>query len=282
LAKMEPNPRPRKEMPDGIWLKCSDCGEIVYRKEVARNFWTCPKCSNHFRISADEYIELLVDPGSFEEHFQEVGPLDPLGFKDTKKYADRLKAALAKGPQREAVRTGRATVEGNELCLAVMDFSFMGGSMGSVVGEKLSRLTETAIGSELPLLIVSCSGGARMQEGILSLMQMAKTSAQLARLAEHGLPFISLLTHPTTGGVSASFATLGDVILAEPKALIGFAGPRVIEQTIQQELPEGFQRSEFLLSHGMIDRICPRSELRPTLARFLRFFADARVSRAMS
>jgi len=269
-------------MPDGIWLKCAACGEIVYRKEVARNHWSCPKCTNHFRISADDYIELVVDPGSFEEYFQEIAPLDPLGFKDTKKYSDRLKAALIKNPGREAVRTGRATIDGNELCLAVMDFAFMGGSMGSVVGEKLSRLIEVAIGSDLPLLIVSCSGGARMQEGILSLMQMAKTSAQLARLAEKGIPFISLLTHPTTGGVSASFASLGDVILAEPKALIGFAGPRVIEQTIQQELPEGFQRSEFLLDHGMIDRICPRSELRPTLARFLRFFADARVSRAMS
>ena len=273
---------PKREMPDGVWLKCTDCGEILYRKEVSRNHWICPRCSHHFRISADEYIELLVDPGSFREYFQGISPVDPLGFKDTKKYADRLKAALALHPGREAVRTGKATIEGNELCLGVMDFSFLGGSMGSVVGEKLSRLAETSLQGEIPLLIVSCSGGARMQEGILSLMQMAKTSAQLARLGERGIPFISLLTHPTTGGVSASFATLGDVILAEPKALIGFAGPRVIEQTISQELPAGFQRSEFLLAHGMIDRIVDRHELRSTLATMLRFFSDSRLSRQIT
>ena len=272
----------KRETPDGVWLKCPDCGEILYRKEVSRNHWICPRCSHHFRISADEYIELLVDPGSFRELFHGVAPVDVLGFKDTKKYADRLKAALTAHPGREAVRTGKATIEGNELCLGVMDFSFLGGSMGSVVGEKLSRLAETSLQAEIPLLIVSCSGGARMQEGILSLMQMAKTSAQLARLSERGIPFISLLTHPTTGGVSASFVTLGDVILAEPKALIGFAGPRVIEQTINQELPPGFQRSEFLMTHGMVDRIVNRHELRPTLATLLRFFSDARLSRQLT
>lgn len=273
---------PKREMPDGVWLKCPDCGEILYRKEVSRNHWICPRCSHHFRISADEYIELLVDPGSFRESFQGISPVDPLGFRDTKKYAERLKTALSQHPGREAVRTGQATIEENEICLAVMDFSFLGGSMGSVVGEKISRLAETAIHGEIPLLIVSCSGGARMQEGILSLMQMAKTSAQLARLGERGIPFISLLTHPTTGGVSASFASLGDVILAEPKALIGFAGPRVIEQTINQELPAGFQRSEFLLAHGMIDRIVSRHELRKTLASLLRFFRDARLTRQLT
>ncbi len=281
----KPTPAPnvkKKEMPDGIWLKCPDCGEILYRKEVNRNFWICPKCTHHFRISADEYIELLVDPGSFKEHFRTVAPVDALGFKDTKKYADRIKAATANAPGREAVRTGKAMIDGNELCLAVMDFSFLGGSMGSVVGEKLARLAETSLQGEIPLLIVSCSGGARMQEGILSLMQMAKTSAQLARLAERRIPFISLLTHPTTGGVSASFATLGDVILAEPRALIGFAGPRVIEQTINQELPEGFQKSEFLLAHGMVDRIVPRNEIRSTLATLLKLFADARLNRQFS
>ncbi|MCA9728032.1 MAG: acetyl-CoA carboxylase carboxyltransferase subunit beta [Candidatus Eisenbacteria bacterium] len=271
----------RREMPDGIWLKCPDCGEILYRKEVVRNRWVCPKCSHHFRISADDYIELLVDPGSFEEYFQDIAPVDALGFRDTAKYSDRLRNAQNGNRGREAVRTGRALIEQNEVCLAVMDFSFLGGSMGSVVGEKLARLTQTALEGELPLLIVSCSGGARMQEGILSLMQMAKTAAQLARLAERGLPFISILTHPTTGGVSASFATLGDVILAEPKALVGFAGPRVIEQTIQQELPPGFQRSEFLLEHGMIDRIVARNELRSTLSQLIRFFNDARQTRQL-
>ena len=275
-------PAPRREMPDGIWLKCPDCGDILYRKEVVRGRWVCPKCAHHFRISAEDYIELLVDPGSFDEYFQNILPVDPLGFRDTSKYTDRLRVAQNGQPGREAVRTGRATIERNEVCLAVMDFSFLGGSMGSVVGEKLARLTQIAIDGDLPLLIVSCSGGARMQEGILSLMQMAKTSAQLARLAEKGLPFISILTHPTTGGVSASFASLGDIILAEPKALIGFAGPRVIEQTIQQELPAGFQRSEFLLEHGMIDRIVPRNELRATLTSLIRFFNDARMARQLS
>jgi acetyl-CoA carboxylase carboxyl transferase subunit beta len=272
----------RREMPDGIWLKCPDCGEILYRKEVVRSRWVCPKCAHHFRISADDYIELLVDPGSFDERFQNIGPVDPLSFRDTSKYVDRLRIAQNGQPGREAVRTGRATIEQNAVCLAVMDFSFLGGSMGSVVGEKLARLTQTSIEEDLPLLIVSCSGGARMQEGILSLMQMAKVSAQLGRLAEKRLPFISILTHPTTGGVSASFASLGDVILAEPKALIGFAGPRVIEQTIQQELPPGFQRSEFLLEHGMIDRIVPRNELRATLTALIRFFNDARLARPLS
>lgn len=274
--------RPKREMPDGVWLKCPDCGAILYRKEIVRNQWVCPKCAHHFRISAEEYIQLLVDPGSFEEYFRSVEPVDALGFKDTKKYSERLKAALANDRGREAVRTGRATIEGHEVCLGVMDFAFMGGSMGSVVGEKLSRLAQTALQGELPLIIVSCSGGARMQEGILSLMQMAKTAAQLARIAENGLPYISILTHPTTGGVSASFAMLGDVILAEPKALIGFAGPRVIEQTIQQELPPGFQTSEFLLAHGQVDRICSRKDLRSTLAQLVAFFNDARLSRQMS
>jgi acetyl-CoA carboxylase carboxyl transferase subunit beta len=280
LTPSEPGRRgPKRDIPDGIWLKCPDCGEIVYRKEVARNRWVCVKCSHHFRISAEEYIALLVDPGSFEEHFLGIRPVDALGFRDSKKYSDRLKDAMGSGSGREAMRTGTAAIDGQEVCLAVMDFSFLGGSMGSVVGEKLSRLTDLAMQRELPLIVVSCSGGARMQEGILSLMQMAKTSAQLGRLAGMGLPFLSILTHPTTGGVSASFASLGDVILAEPKALIGFAGPRVIEQTIQQELPPGFQRSEFLLAHGMVDRICPRPELRATLSRLIRFFHDARLAR---
>jgi acetyl-CoA carboxylase carboxyl transferase subunit beta len=268
----------RRDIPDGIWVKCPDCGEILYRKEVERNQWTCVRCSHHFRISALDYVQLLVDAGTFEEYFGEISSVDPLKFKDSARYIDRIKAAQEKGGK-EAVLTGRARIEGFEVCLAVMDFSFLGGSMASAVGEKLSRLTEMAIQSELPLLIVSSSGGARMQEGILSLMQMAKTSVQLARLAERGLPYISIMTHPTTGGVTASFASLGDVILAEPKALIGFAGPRVIEQTIKQELPAGFQRAEFLLDHGMVDKIVSRRELRPTLAALIRFFNEARASR---
>jgi acetyl-CoA carboxylase carboxyl transferase subunit beta len=273
-----PQPQTKREVPDGIWIKCPDCGEILYRKEVERNQWVCLRCSHHFRISATEYIRLLVDPNTFEEFFSDITSLDPLGFKDSMRYTDRIKAAMATG-RKEAVVTGRARIEGNDVCLAVMDFSFLGGSMASAVGEKLARLTEMAIQGEMPLIIVSSSGGARMQEGVLSLMQMAKTSAQLARLAEKGLPYISIMTHPTTGGVTASFASLGDVILAEPKALIGFAGPRVIEQTIKQELPAGFQRAEFLLDHGMVDALVSRRELRSTMSILIRFFNDARARR---
>ncbi|MBK8230005.1 MAG: acetyl-CoA carboxylase carboxyltransferase subunit beta [Candidatus Eisenbacteria bacterium] len=267
-----------KNSPDGIWVKCPDCSEILFRKEVERNQWVCVKCSHHFRISADDYLALMVDEGTFDERFTNLSSLDPLKFKDSKRYPDRLRDAEA-GGRKDAVVTGIGRVAGEPACVAVMDFNFMGGSMGSVVGEKLARLTEVAIQEELPLIIVSCSGGARMQEGILSLMQLAKTSVQLARLGERGLPFISVMTHPTTGGVTASFAMLGDVILAEPKALIGFAGPRVIEQTIQQELPKGFQRSEFLLEHGMVDQIVSRKDLKSSLAQFIRFFRDARAAR---
>lgn len=279
MAKKEgPQQQAKREVPDGIWIKCPDCGEILYRKEVERNQWVCLRCPHHFRISAPDYIRLLVDPDTFEEFFSGITSVDPLQFKDTLRYQDRIRSAMAAG-RKEAVMTGRARIEGNEVCLAVMDFSFLGGSMASAVGEKISRLTEMAIQGEMPLIIVSSSGGARMQEGILSLMQMAKTSVQLARMAEKRLPFISIMTHPTTGGVTASFASLGDVILAEPKALIGFAGPRVIEQTIKQELPAGFQRAEFLLEHGMVDAIVSRRELRPTLAILIRFFSDSRASR---
>lgn len=267
-----------KNSPDGIWVKCPDCSEILFRKEVERNQWVCVKCSHHFRIAADDYLALMVDEGTFDERFTNLSSLDPLKFKDSKRYPDRLRDAEA-GGRKDAVVTGIGRIAGESACVAVMDFNFMGGSMGSVVGEKLARLTEVAIQEELPLIIVSCSGGARMQEGILSLMQLAKTSVQLARLGERGLPFISVMTHPTTGGVTASFAMLGDVILAEPKALIGFAGPRVIEQTIQQELPKGFQRSEFLLEHGMVDQIVSRKDLKSSLAQFIRFFRDARAAR---
>ncbi len=268
----------RRESVDGVWIKCPECSEILFRKEVEQNQWVCVKCSHHFRINADDYVKVLVDPDSFEERFGDIRSVDPLDFKDSKRYRDRLKTA-GDAARRDAVLTGVATIQSHPLALAVMEFAFMGGSMGSVVGEKLARLAGLAHDEELPLVIVSCSGGARMQEGILSLMQMAKTSAQLARLAERGIPYISVLTDPTTGGVTASFAMLGDIILAEPKALIGFAGPRVIEQTIQQELPKGFQRAEFQRDHGMVDRIVSRKELRATLSQILRFFREASLAR---
>ena len=271
-------------VPPGIWVECPEGGEILYRRDVEQNRWVCGRCQYHFGIakegmSARGYAEDLCDPGSFEELFPGITSRDPLGFKDSIRYKDRLMKAMAAGGH-EAVLTGRCTLEGMPLALAVMDFGFLGGSMASAVGEKISRLIEVAIKAEIPVIIVSASGGARMQEGIYSLMQMAKTSAQLARLAEMGLPYISILTHPTTGGVTASFASLGDVILAEPKALIGFAGPRVIEQTIKQELPAGFQRSEFLLEHGMVDRIVTRGELPGVVATLLRWCADARAARS--
>jgi acetyl-CoA carboxylase carboxyl transferase subunit beta len=265
--------RPKKVViAEGLWIKCESCKEIVYRAEVERAGRVCPKCHYPFRIGARERIASLVDEGSFEEREGSLRSRDPLGFKDTKKYTDRLKAARSKTGLAEAVITGLGRVSGYPVAIAVFEFEFLGGSMASVVGEKLTRLIELATAKRLPVLIVSASGGARMQEGILSLMQMAKTSAALQRLGEARLPYLSLLTDPTTGGVTASFAMLGDVILAEPRALIGFAGPRVIAETIRQPLPEGFQRSEFLLEHGQIDLVVERRELRETLRRILAFF----------
>jgi acetyl-CoA carboxylase carboxyl transferase subunit beta len=258
---------------EGLWVKCDSCKEIVYRAEVDRAGRVCPKCRYPFRISARERIASLVDEGSFEEREAGLHSRDPLNFKDTKKYTDRLKQARAKTGLEEAVVTGLARIGGYPVVIAVFEFAFLGGSMASVVGEKLTRAIELAIQKRVPLLIVSASGGARMQEGILSLMQMAKTSAALHRLATERLPFISLLTDPTTGGVTASFAMLGDIILAEPRALIGFAGPRVIAETIRQPLPEGFQRSEFLLEHGQLDLVVERRELRDTLRRIFAFFS---------
>jgi acetyl-CoA carboxylase carboxyl transferase subunit beta len=246
----------------------------MYRAEVERAGRVCPKCHYPFRISARERLGQLADPGSFEERETTLATADPLGFKDTKKYRERVRAAVQKTASDEAVICGVASIGGQSAVLAVFEFGFLGGSMGSVVGEKLTRAIELAIDKHLPVVIVSASGGARMQEGILSLMQMAKTSAALERLGASGLPYISILTDPTTGGVTASFAMLGDVILAEPRALIGFAGPRVIAETIRQPLPEGFQRSEFLLSHGQLDLIVERRDLKDTLRRILAFFAD--------
>jgi len=259
---------------EGLWIKCDSCKEIMYRAEVERAGRVCPKCHYPFRISARERLGQLADPGSFEEREMSLATADPLAFKDTKKYRERVRAAAQKTASDEAVICGVASIGGQPAVLAVFEFGFLGGSMGSVVGEKLTRAIELAIDKHLPVVIVSASGGARMQEGILSLMQMAKTSAALERLGASGLPYISVLTDPTTGGVTASFAMLGDVILAEPRALIGFAGPRVIAETIRQPLPEGFQRSEFLLSHGQLDLIVERRDLKDTLRRILAFFAD--------
>jgi acetyl-CoA carboxylase carboxyl transferase subunit beta len=259
---------------EGLWIKCDSCKEIVYRAEVERAGRVCPKCRYAFRIGARERIAGLTDAGSFEEREAGLVSGDPLNFRDTKRYRDRVRAAREKTRLSDAVVCGLARIGGYSVVIAAFDFGFLGGSMGSVVGEKLTRSIELAIDKHLPVVIVSASGGARMQEGILSLMQMAKTAAALERLGGAGLPYISLLTDPTTGGVTASFAMLGDVILAEPRALIGFAGPRVIAETIRQPLPDGFQRSEFLLEHGQLDLIVERHDLRQTLRRLLEFFAD--------
>jgi acetyl-CoA carboxylase carboxyl transferase subunit beta len=259
---------------EGLWIKCESCKEIMYRAEVEKAGRVCPKCHYPFRITARERIGLLADTGTFEEYQAALTSVDPLGFRDTKRYRDRLRTARQKTSMEEAVVTGLARIGGYPVMLCVFEFTFLGGSMGSVVGEKLTRSIELAIDKHVPVIIVSASGGARMQEGILSLMQMAKTSAALHRLAEARLPYLSVLTDPTTGGVTASFAMLGDVNIAEPRALIGFAGPRVIAETIRQPLPEGFQRSEFLLEHGQLDLIVERRELKDTLRKLLAFFAD--------
>jgi acetyl-CoA carboxylase carboxyl transferase subunit beta len=252
-------------VPHGLWVKCESCKEILYHKEVVQNLDVCPHCDYHFRISADARLKLLLDGGRLKLLFPKVRSVDPLRFVDSKPYAERLRSAHKQLPN-DALIVAQGEIEGVPAIVAAMEYRFMGGSMGSVVGEKLARAIERCLSRKLPLVIVSCSGGARMQEGILSLMQMAKISVGLAQMREHSLPFLSLLTDPTTGGVTASFAMLGDLNIAEPGALIGFAGPRVIEQTIRQKLPEGFQRSEFLLEHGMLDMVVPRTELRTTLA----------------
>jgi acetyl-CoA carboxylase carboxyl transferase subunit beta len=260
----------RRDVPSDVFDKCPACAEILYRARLEQNLFVCPECGYHNRIGAEDYIRLLLDSGAYEEHDTELRSADPLGFVDLKPYPQRLEAAERNSGSGDAVRTVTGLLDSIPVCLAVMDFEFIGGSMGSVVGEKIARLGRRALAERKPLLVVSASGGARMMEGILSLMQMAKTSALLARLHDAGVPYISVLTDPTTGGVTASYAMLGDVNVAEPNALIGFAGPRVIEQTIKQELPDGFQRSEFLLEHGMIDLIIDRRELKLQIARLLR------------
>lgn len=259
------------KVPENLWIKCEKCLEIIYRKEVERNLNVCPKCKYHFRISVVQRIDSILEEGTFSEFGAEHQSVDILGFKDTRKYTDRLKEASTKTGRNEAVVTGTGKISDIEIVLAVFDFSFLGGSMGCIVGDKITIAMEEATRRKIPLIIISASGGARMQEGTLSLMQMAKTCAALNRFSSERLPYISILTDPTTGGVAASFAMLGDVILAEPGALIGFAGPRVIEQTIKQKLPEGFQRAEFLLEHGMIDMIVDRTQLKQTVSSLLRY-----------
>jgi acetyl-CoA carboxylase carboxyl transferase subunit beta len=266
----------KTSIPEGLWVKCEECKEALYRREVEQNLSVCTRCGYHFRVGAMERLRMLFDEDSFFKEFAtDVRSGDPLQFRDTKRYRDRLKVYQARVGTGDAVICAEGRLDGMPVVVCAMEYAFMGGSMGSVVGEKITLAVERCVEKKVPLIIVSCSGGARMQEGILSLMQMAKISAALRRLSDARLPFISVLTDPTTGGVTASYAMLGDLNIAEPKALIGFAGPRVIEQTIRQTLPEGFQRSEFLVEHGMLDIITPRQEMKPTIAKFLRYFKAA-------
>ncbi|MCB1062956.1 MAG: acetyl-CoA carboxylase carboxyltransferase subunit beta [Verrucomicrobiae bacterium] len=258
----------KKEMPEGLWHNCPECKSTIHEVDMKQRFRVCPTCDFHFTMTSGERIEMLVDPGSFEEIDAKLESVDALGFKS---YTDKVKGYQQKTGLRDAVVSGRAEISGYPVTLAVMDFRFLGASMGSVAGEKITRAIEMATAEGRASIVVCASGGARMHEGILSLMQMAKTSGALARHAEAGLPYIPILTHPTTGGVTASFATLGDVILAEPKCMIGFAGPRVVKETTHQDLPKGFQTAEFMMEHGLVDLIVSRSELRDQLSRLLKF-----------
>ncbi len=267
--KKTKNGNKKVKIPEGLWVKCNNCKEIVYRKEVERNLQVCPKCNYHFRINAKQRLNLLIDGGSFDEIGSDISTSDPLRFRDSRDYTERIKESVSKTGLSEAVITGEARLKGIPVVIAIMDFHFMGGSMGSVVGERITLAAEVALEKKLPLIICSSSGGARMQEGMFSLMQMAKVSAAIGRYKSSGRPYISVLTDPTFGGVSASFAMLGDIIIAEPKSLIGFAGPRVIEQTIKQQLPDDFQRAEFLLEHGLIDMVVDRKHLKETISRLL-------------
>ena len=262
-------------VPEGLWVKCPDCAQAIYNKDLATNLNVCPKCGHHFRIGAAERLRTLFD-GEWTEYDKDLMSLDPLSFTDTKPYKSRLKASIAATGLKDAVITASGAIDGIQTIVASMEYEFIGGSMGVVVGEKITRAIERAVDGNLPLVIVCCSGGARMMEGALSLMQMAKICGALARLDQAGLPYVAVLTDPTTGGVTASFAMLGDLNIAEPKALIGFAGPRVIEQTIRQKLPEGFQRSEFLLEKGMIDLVIDRREMKTVIANALRFMGAVR------
>lgn len=276
FSRHKPKIKVQTTKKDGFsgWVKCTECQELIHASEIQKNLHCCPKCNHHYRLSALQRVHLLADEGTFVEWGMEFLPTDPLQFKDSEAYSERLKLAQAKTGRTDAAMVGSCQIQGMEVALGVLDFSFMGGSMGSVVGERLTLMIEQAIERSLPVVIVSASGGARMQESILSLMQMAKTSAALAKLHEACLPYISILTNPTTGGVTASFASLGDIIIAEPDALIGFAGSRVVEQTIGQKLPPGAQKSEFLLEKGMIDCIVERHQLKDRLALILHYLTD--------
>ncbi|MFI5303602.1 MAG: acetyl-CoA carboxylase, carboxyltransferase subunit beta [Nitrospiria bacterium] len=270
--RLEPSESKRVKIPEGLWLKCNNCRELIYKKELGKNFHVCPKCDYHFPISVEDRITLILDESSFKELDPTMESTDPLNFKDVSKYRDRLKFYQEKTGRKDAYVYGDGLINGNPVVFGCFNFNFMGGSMGCVVGEKIVRSAERSISTRYPLIIVSSSGGARMQEGIYSLFQMVKTAAAIAKLHEAGIPFISILTDPTFGGVTASFSMLGDIHIAEPKALIGFTGPRVIEQTLKQQLPDGFQRSEFLMEHGMLDMIVERKNLKETLGQLVSFF----------
>ncbi|MEW6620053.1 MAG: acetyl-CoA carboxylase, carboxyltransferase subunit beta [bacterium] len=265
--------RKKAEVPEGLWIKCKECGEMIYKKDWESNFKVCPVCHYHFRLSSQERIAITLDKDSLVEDDVDIAPIDFLNFTDSRSYKDRLIEYQQKTKLEDAVVSGTGTISGYKVVICILDFSFMGGSMGSVVGEKITRAIEKAISMRLPLIIISSSGGARMQEGIMSLMQMAKTSSAIARLNTAGGLFISVLTDPTTGGVTASFASLGDIIIAESNALIGFAGPRVIEQTINQQLPKEFQRAEFLLEHGLVDMVVSRQEMKNTITQLLKLLS---------
>ena len=264
------SPKQKRIQTEGLWVKCDDCKQILWKKDLESSLLCCPKCNHHFKMGSRARLEMLFDEGRYKEHDIGLASTDPLQFKDSKSYSDRLRQAEKNTGLKDAIITGEGQLEGQPAIICAMEFQFIGGSMGGVVGEKVTRAIDRCIAKKLPLVVVSCSGGARMMEGAISLMQMSKISAALARLDEVRKPYISVLTDPTTGGVTASFAMLGDLNIAEPGALIGFAGPRVIEQTIRQKLPEGFQRAEFLLAHGMLDAIVPRKELKGYLARAFR------------
>lgn len=269
-SKQNINPETqKKELPDGLWEKCPSCGEIIHKKQLELNYWTCLKCDYHWRIGSKEYISFLFDKGTFKEIDKKMRSADPLNFTDTKKYTDRIADTIKKLDLYDAVRTGVGKIEGIDVAMGCMDFEFIGGSMGSVVGEKLARIIDKSFKDKIPLVIISRSGGARMMEGAFSLMQLAKISARLTKLADASIPYISVLTDPTTGGTTASYAMLGDIHISEPKALIGFAGPRVIKQTIGRDLPEGFQKAEFLLEKGFIDFISHRKDLRNNIVRVI-------------
>lgn len=261
----------KRAVPDGVWVKCEDCGRAIYQKELVRKLMVCPACSYHFQLTADQRIELISDNGTFDEITANLVSVDPLKFDKYKPYKASIKKGMQETGLNEAIKTGLCKINDVEVGLGVMDFRFIGGSMGSVVGEKVALLTELAMKEKIPLIVFTASGGARMQEGMYSLMQMAKTCAVIARFKETGLPYLSILTNPTTGGVTASFAMLADVVLAEPKALIGFAGPRVIQQTIGQRLPKGFQSAEFLLEHGFIDKVIPRNDLKEIISALIEY-----------